>query len=134
MITSKIKDEILQHLCDNLEFENYYSIDKSEFSTNFGQLNPNEITGILNQFFRIGLISDFAENRSDYNLSLLVEASDFLAHGGFYVQDEVLKSNIKKLDIELQLLSKELEPKFLEKANLISSIGSTIVGALGLLR
>ncbi|MCR2007991.1 MULTISPECIES: hypothetical protein [Bacteroides] len=136
MITPKLKDCILSVLCSGeLEYECLYHISKDAILESIpDKCTENELVAILYQFKRMGLISDFANNSSTVNLCLLIEASDFLARGGFYAQEELLKANIEKLSKELDLLSKQLKPDMLEKANLISSIGNSIVAALSLFK
>lgn len=58
----------------------------------------------------------------------------FFSHGGFTVQEEILKANIQKLSDELDLLAKQLSPNLLEKATSISAIGASIATALGLFK
>jgi len=136
MITSKLKDCILITLCSGeLEYDCMYNLSKNNFLDEISEeCSENELVSILSQFSRMGLISDYANNSSTVTLCLLVEASDFLSRGGFYAQEEILKANIEKLSKELDLLSNQLKPDLLEKANLISSIGSSIISALSLFK
>lgn len=131
MVTPRLKDELLNLLCSNLSYENLYNVPKQELAT---IASENEIAGMLAQFNRMGLISDFSRNSSTYSISICMEASDFISRGGFEMQEEILKSNIEKLNNEIKLLSKELEPKMLEKAHLIASIGTSILNCVGLIK
>lgn len=142
MITPKLKDKVLHILCSGeLAFETYYTVDKRSFLEDLSDKdNPsdscseNELTSILAQFQRMGLISDFANDSRSVNLVVLLEANDFYSHGGFQAQEEILKANIEKLGRELDLLSKELSPNHLDTANKLAGIGSAILSALPLFK
>ncbi len=86
------------------------------------------------QFKRKGFIDKYEECHSIIPISLKVEATDFLNRGGFVVQEQMLKDNIIKLEKEINLLAKQLSPQYLEKANFIVSLGSAIIGAIGLMK
>ena len=60
------------------------------------------------------------------------EAHELWQRGGFFVQEEILKNNINKLALEIDLLSKQLSPDLIDKAQKISSIGKNILSALNL--
>ena len=62
------------------------------------------------------------------------EISDFFNHGGFTAQEELLRANLEKLNLELLKLSKDLEPSVLEKANTITAIAGSVATALGLFK
>lgn len=59
---------------------------------------------------------------------------DFFNHGGFTAQEELLRANLEKLNLELLKLSKDLEPSVLEKANTITAIAGSVATALGLFK
>ena len=67
-------------------------------------------------------------------MRLNVEIYDFFNHGGFTAQEELLRANLEKLNLELLKLSKELEPSKLETINTITSVVSNIAAALGLFK
>lgn len=140
MVTPKFKDRVLSILCSGtFAFERYYTVNKQsllqELSDKFSDsCSENELTSILAQFRRLGLISDFSNNSLTVNFIVLLEANDFYSHGGFLAQEELLKANIEKLGYELDYLSKELAPEHLETANKLAGIGSAILSALSLFK
>ena len=73
-------------------------------------------------------------NPSGARITVDVKAHDMWAHGGFTAQEEILKANIEKLDLQLQYLTKQLGPDYLDTASKISSIGSAIMSALPLFK
>lgn len=136
MITAKLKDNVLIVICScELQYERVYTIKKLELLKEIPiECSENELTAILSQFARMGLISHYANNSSTIQICLLVEASDFLARGGFYAQEELLKANIEKLSAEIDLLAKKLQPNFLEEANRLATLGASIASVIGLFK
>ena len=63
-----------------------------------------------------------------------VSAHDFIRHGGFQAQEEILMANLQKLSRELDLLSKQLSPNLAEKASMLSSIAGNILAAISLFK
>lgn len=130
MITASLKDQILNLLIDtgmlvsvNIR-EDYksYNIDRYTFSE------------ILDQFERLKLIRQKKLLGGIIDISITADAHDFARIGGFTVHEELIKENIKKLNLEIDLLCKELSPKLLDKAQKITSIGQSILSALSLMR
>ncbi len=136
MITIELKDQILSALCcSNIPYECHCSIYKSSFSEDISEpYTEDELVAVLSQFQRLGLISGFADNSRTVELELLAEASDFFSHGGFKAQELLLRSNIEKLGLEIESLSKQLSPDLLDKANKLSGIASAILSALALFK
>lgn len=136
MITPKLKDCILIVLCSyELEYERVYHLGKKDFLKEIPEeCSANEVTSILSQFARMGLISHYVNSSSTISLCLRVEASDFLSRGGFYAQEELLKANIEKLSAEIEILAKKLQPDLLEEANRLATLGASIVSVLGFLK
>ena len=136
MITTKLKDNILIVICScELQYERVYTIDKQALLKEISEeCSENELTSILSQFARMGLISHYVNNSNTIRICLLVEASDFLSRGGFYAQEELLKANIEKLSAEIDLLAKKLQPDFLEEANRLAALGASIVSVLAFLK
>ena len=98
-----------------------------------GKLNaaPDIIEAVLDQFEEIGLLTQTKCKEGIIGIRLKAKSHDFYNHGGFTVQEEMLKANIQKLSNELDLLAKQLSPNLLEKARSISTIGANILTALG---
>ena len=59
---------------------------------------------------------------------------DLHRHGGFTVEEELLKGNIEKLGLELDVLSKQLSPNYTEKATQIAQIASMVMQGLTLFK
>lgn len=130
MITPKLKDHVLNELCSApLESMVNFKPSDLELDICFDDLNA-----ILCQFKRLGFISELNSRRQIIHLVVHIEAHDFLSRGGFFAHEEILKANINKLGLELEALSKELEPKFAEKANIILTIAANLTTTLGLFR
>ena len=130
LITPQIKDKILSDLI-SLD-DSFIDIEFDSICMQY-EISSNQFEMVIKQFIEMGLF----ENKGgciggNILLSPTMKAYDFLSHGGFYAQEEILKANINKLGLELELLSKELEPNFIEKANNISSIVNNIISFLNL--
>ncbi|RHU30980.1 hypothetical protein DXD68_04085 [Parabacteroides sp. TM07-1AC] len=59
---------------------------------------------------------------------------DFFNHGGFTAQEEFLRANLEKLNLELLKLSKDIEPSKLETISSITAIASSVATTLGLFK
>lgn len=130
MVTPEIKDKLLGYLITQK---------KINFDINFNDLY--EQTGIsyevasiiLQHFHNKGFITTECYKIGCW-VRLNVEIYDFFNHGGFTAQEELLRANLEKLNLELLKLSKELEPSKLETINTITSVVSNIAAALGLFK
>lgn len=133
LITPEIKDNVLTDII-SIDSD-FIELTYDENALKYG-ISPNQFAMIIKQFIRMG----FLENKGEFMgggsggifITTTLDAHDFLSHGGFYAQEEILKANINKLGLELETLSKELGSDFIEKANKISSIASNIVSFLNL--
>ncbi|WP_417130160.1 hypothetical protein [Phocaeicola sp.] len=142
MITPKMKDDVINILCSGtFNFDVHYNVPKTAFLEELADkddpsksFTENQLVSIFSQFERMGLISGYANNSRTVEFEVLVEANDFYIHGGFQAQEEILKANIEKLSQELNLLSKQLSPDLLEKANKLAGISSAILSALSLFK
>ena len=130
LITPAIKDEILSFLVANYELNALYSRCDLKPLLKIVDSKSN-IQAVFKQFERLGLISNGSVSSLCYSVSLNVEAHDFLGRGGFVAQEEILKANINRLGLELENLSKELEPEYAEKASKITTIAASIATVLG---
>lgn len=130
LITPQMKDLALEYLLSS----NYLEIDinNREFSEYCGCL-PFQVRLILDEFEKLELLKIESTN-DGVTVTISAKAYDMHVHGGFTAQEELLKANINKLGYELDALSKELEPKHLDKAEKISSIAMAVLSALTLFK
>ncbi|MDN0023366.1 hypothetical protein QVN81_10080 [Prevotella lascolaii] len=128
LITPPIKDNVLRYLMnsDELPIDINYDELAQELS-----ISPDMLGLIIEQFADMNLIK-VTEYIGGSLVYITANAHDFICHGGFVVQEEILKSNIEKLGLELDLLARELEPKHLDRLEKISSLATNIVGVLKL--
>ncbi|EKB58378.1 hypothetical protein [Bergeyella zoohelcum] len=128
MITSLKKDELLNALCDAKNYETLLSISLKNVLSEL-DLNFNELNAVLQQFQRLGFISELnvRKNSSEIYLAVHLEALDFKNQGGFFVQEETLKLTLEKLALEVEQLSKD----FPDKALTFTSIAANIATCLG---
>lgn len=131
IITSQIKDIVLESLlsADNPSFVFDYQDSKTKYD-----ISPDYVELILNEFVRLGLIKAkfFIGNSALIHVQAM--AMDLFNHGGFTAEEDLLKNNIEKLRLELDVLSKQLEPKFIEKASHLAQIASAVMQGLTLFR
>lgn len=128
LITPQLKDEVLRYIVESDDLPT--DIDYDEFAQKLS-VSPDILGLIIEQFADMNLIK-----ANEYTGGCLVwitaKAHDFIGHGGFVAQEELLRNNIEKLELEIRMLSKELEPKYLDRFEKIMSLGNSIVGALKL--
>ena len=130
LITPQMKDLALEYLLPSNSLE--IDINNRELSQYCGCL-PFQVGLILEEFEKIELLTIESTN-DGMTVTISAKAYDMHTHGGFTAQEELLKANINKLGYELDVLSKELEPKHLEKAEKISSIAMAVLSALTLFK
>ncbi|MFA6201417.1 MAG: hypothetical protein WC679_13530 [Bacteroidales bacterium] len=126
LITPQLKDAILQDLINSDEIQ----IEYSEYAPKYS-ISENNLNMILRQFDSKSLVK-ITSYKGGCIVRVTANAHDYILHGGFVAQEEILKANIEKLGLELELLSKELEPKLLDKAEKIASLAHNILTALRL--
>ena len=127
MITPLIKDKVLNALCDLEEFETLASLNlKSALEAT--DVSFNELNSILNHFERLGFVSNINLRRQSqgFYITIHLEALDFKNRGGFFVQEEVLKLTLEKLQLEINQLSNE----FPDKAQNFTAIAANIATCL----
>ena len=133
LITASLKDKLLAYILSSelVTFE----IRFDKYDEDLG-MSAETAVMILRYFLEIGLLSKatFFSNPKGALITVNVKAHDLWAHGGFTAQEEILKANIEKLDLQLQYLTKQLGPDYIETANKISSIGNAILSALTLFK
>lgn len=122
----ELKDQILKK-CTNIGMS--FSVDIYDYAKEFNT-DTTVIAEILDQLERMGFLKQTKCMGGYVLVNLTIDAFDFINRGGFLVQEELLKANIQKLGLEIDLLCKELSPNLLEKAHKISAIGASIASAL----
>lgn len=129
IITPEIKDRVL---ADLLSAETpSFAIDYRDSKTEYGIDSPY-VKLILDQFQDLGLIKVNYLMGMRARILLNVKAMDLHRHGGFVCEEEILKSNLEKLGLELEILSKQLMHDNIERASKISQIASAIMQGLTL--
>lgn len=131
IITPAIKDKILFFLCSEASVEQTSQCETPELLKQL-ELDFDTFNAIMVQFERFGLVEDLNIRRAHLSFILRVDAHDYAQKGGFSAQEEVFKSNVEKLILEIENLKKQLAPNHLETANKISSIASAIFSGLTL--
>ncbi|GCB33938.1 hypothetical protein [Bacteroides faecalis] len=128
LITPKLKDSILRDfvISEDVPIDIEYDEFASKYST-----SSDRLCMILEQFEAMNLIKLTPCIGSCF-IQVTAYAHYYISHGGFTAQEEILKANIEKLGLELETLSKQLEPNLLDKAEKIVSLGSNILNALNL--
>lgn len=131
IITPQIKDKVLESLlsADNPNFEFNYKDSKTEYG-----ISPDYVELILNEFVRLGLIKAKFFIGNGALIHIQAKAMDLFSHGGFTAEEDLLRKNIEKLRLELDVLSKQLEPKFMEKASQLAQIASAVMQGLTLFK
>lgn len=124
-----MKDKVLVDLlsADTPSFTLQYGNSKDVYG-----FEPYYVKLILDQFQEMGLIKITYFTRYGAQVHVLAKAMDLHRHGGFVVEEEILKGNIEKLSLELEALSKQLSPNQLEKFSHIAQIASSIMQGLTL--
>lgn len=130
MITPAIKDKLLRYLIAQEQID--LEIDFHDLYEQTG-IRFDLANMILEHFDRHGLIL-YQGYIGGCCINLKAEIFDFFNHGGFTAQEELLRANLEKLNLELLKLSKDLEPSVLEKANTITAIAGSVATALGLFK
>lgn len=128
LITPQLKDEILKYIVESDDLP--IDINYDELAQKIS-VSPVILSLIIEQFADMNLIKP-NEYIGGCLVLITAKSHDFISHGGFVAQEELLRNNIEKLDLEIKMLSKELEPKYLDRLEKIMSLGNNIVGALKL--
>ncbi|EGQ11790.1 hypothetical protein HMPREF9136_2632 [Prevotella dentalis DSM 3688] len=129
LITPEMKDIVLADLlsADKPRFKFDYDNSQEEYG-----FAPSYTKMLLDQFQNLGLLKITYSYSDGAVIEISTKAMDLYRHGGFKAEEELLKSNIEKLSLELQNLSKQLEPKYAEKASQLAQIAGTLMQGLTL--
>lgn len=131
IITPEIKDKVLEGLLSH--DTTAFTFEYENSNVDYGVL-PDYVKLILDDFTALGLIKATFMTGACARIHIQAKAMDLYRHGGFAVEEELLKSNIEKLGLELDLLSKQLTPNYTEKASQIAQIASAIMQSLELFK
>jgi replication initiation and membrane attachment protein DnaB len=128
LITSRLKDDTLQWLCENVRPGQLNEFDLDALLSATGT-DEETMDTVLEHFEEIGLIDKYNPARLGNMLILKVKAHDFYLQGGFTVMDVLTEANIQKILFDLESLKKQLKPDKpdqLETYNKVTSIISSI--------
>jgi hypothetical protein len=129
-ITPELKDKLLNHFkeANTIRFAFYAPEVAKQVD-----MDVDVVKLIFDQIVSKGLVkTELISSAGSCLVTLKAEFFDFIRHGSFTGQEELLEANINKLLFEIETLKKDLSPNLLEKANKIASIGASIATALGL--
>ena len=98
------------------------------------EISKRQFELILLQFEEMGLLRKAERHGTSFLISISANIYDFFNHGGFVVQEELLRANLQKLDYELTKLAKEINPGLTDRIANITGIAASIATALGLFK
>lgn len=131
MITTALKDSILQDLTSKNTVK--FTINAREKAAKFN-IDMETYFAIIDHFRTLQLLHHRKCMSGDIHITLTVEAFDLINHGGFHAREELLKNNIKKLNLEIQALSNEATPTLKSRLSSLLEIGANISSALQLFK
>lgn len=123
MINSLIKDDVLNLICETEEYYTYILKPLQKTLDDFN-LSFNELHAILHQFKKLGFIEylNLCSYKSEFEISVTLDAFDFKNRGGFFVQEETLKLSLEKLALEVEQLSQTFPEKVLTFSTILANI------------
>lgn len=129
LITTKIKDDTLQWLCQYMRPGDLAEIDHNDL-LNLLDVDFDTLLAMLEDFEELGLVTSLTSARNGIDgiilLSLKIKAHTFIQQGGFAVLDALTEANIQKILLELDNLKKQLKPDQVEAVIKLTSIASAI--------
>ncbi|MCO5258900.1 MAG: hypothetical protein M9916_02035 [Crocinitomicaceae bacterium] len=125
MITPKMKDAVLNAICEPMLFDKIIDTKTTSFLKELN-IDFTALQAILNQFQRMGLIKDLNLQHSNTSLVIHLEALDFKNRGGFFMHEENLKLALEKLSLEVKQLSND----FPDRVERFATIGAAIATCL----
>lgn len=131
LITPQLKDELLSDLLSANSMQ--VQVSAYEWAKELN-VSPDIICPVFDQFEELGFINQTKCMGSLLACQIKAKAHDFMRHGGFQAQEEILIANLQKLSSELDLLAKQLSPNLAEKASMLSSIAGNILSAITLFK
>ena len=131
MITSALKDKVLFFIVQNVEVGHGLEGNFSDFE-HLG-LTYAQFEALLRWFHNIGFIEIAIVDPNVIDIILLMPANDLYLKGGFVLQDELFRSNIEKLSLEVETLRQQLAPQKLDTVEKIAGIAGALFAGLALL-
>jgi len=125
LITIELKDEILKELIERNEIG--YKLDYNNDANSFNISVP-VFKEILFHFEELNFIRVVEKTMRYISITLTANAFSFYEHGGFYAQEQLLKAEFEKLQLELDAL-KDVCP---ERFNNITAIMANITTIMSL--
>lgn len=131
MITPQMKDKVLSYLIqrENVKFDIHIDSLSKELN-----IKSEFISLIIEQFNEMALCKinethalGFPPTR--FIITLTAKAYDASRNGGFVFQEEIMKANLSKLDMELAQLSKKVSGDILDRVQKVTSIVGVISSA-----
>lgn len=120
---AEFKDSVLKILCEEVIPYRLVSFDYNQISPNKELLNV-----CLNQFQERGFITDFGFRGDIISLILTANALDFLNHGGFCFEEQILFQNLQKIQLELnELQANTTSESQIKKITNITSIITNLI-------
>jgi hypothetical protein len=81
----------------------------------------------------LGLLEKAKEFTEEQCLIVIrADIYDFHRHGGFIVQEELLRANLEKLNYELLKLAEDIDPSAVRRIEIITGIAASVATALRL--
>ena len=135
MITPKLKDEIINEILISFNESQTELIRIGYDLAKDKDISELEFRVIIKQLAQYGLLSNVRNlTGCTYDIRLEAKLFDFYNRGGFVVQEEILLANLEKLGYELDALSKEANPRLLDRISNIAKIAASIASAIRLIR
>ena len=131
MITPQMKDKVLSYM---LEQQSSRFMVYTDDLANELNIKPEFICLIIEQFEKQSLCQ-IQEKRglgfppNAFVILLTADAYDAKHNGGFVFQEEIMKANLAKLDMELEKLHRESSERTINRIEKIMSIVGTISSA-----
>lgn len=116
------KNKVLKYLVDNHPSFDFNLINAST-EANKAEVSKDFFNECVEYFGRRNFL-EYKSAKQDYiSIKLKLEAHDFIRHGGFIAEEEMLKLQFIKLDKEIRSLESQISK---DKFDIISSIMNTI--------
>lgn len=117
MISTEEKDKLLSYIMQHIRFpRTYVDFGEAEEQLGFG---PSTVVPIVLQLERMQLVGSIRQTGCDISFKHHAGLDDFARRGGFHAQEVFLDAELKKLVLEINALSAQVDPPIWEKINRI---------------